>query len=503
VSWTDAFLAAMESGATSRRYLLRSVNCYAEPGYYAAVCSHAGMEGVRGIRQVSTQSQRLQAATWQSSIGGFDVEVVGVDAIRHVMEHWARGTVLELLCYMEHLPEEDGARIGLGMMTGYTLRGGVLTVTCADLVTATGARLDRDSTDNYLFSSVSGGRQLTSGYTAGDATLTFSTTAGFQRETGGTGLVMVQPASGDPFFLTYTGKTGTTLTGASATGQLGTTAANAAIGDWVYFVAYLSGHPCDIVRKLLTSREQSNGAYDVYPAEWGLGFSADLVDFDDAQQTQTIVAATSGNYAWDYPQIGPVTDGYSWLADFLGRGGLFLAMRRGRVTVRAGVDPYASTAVIEAALHYRDLEDHPEVTGFDQDHAVEANVIRVLSGSGLTDGTAYDTATLPATRRRDYDLSDRLWTNESASRAGDIARLGPLATRVPERLVAPCAGLRAAAWTVGGGLQVADERIVTRALLTRGTVDRRGIIDEVSVDWSAGRVSVGVLLYPPDEEIGS
>lgn len=503
MSWTDAFIAALSSGQTSRRYLLRSVLCYAEPGYYAAVCSHAGMEGVRGISRVSTRSQRLQPSTWQSSLGGFEVEIVGVDAIRHAMEHWTRGTVLELFCFMEHLPEEDGARIGLGMMTGYDLRGGVLTVSCADLVTATSARLDKDATDNLLFSTVSGGRQLSSGYTAGDAVLTFSTTAGFQRETGGTGMVMVQPASGDPFFLTYTGQTGTTLTGASATGQLGTTAASASVGDWVYFVAYLSGHPMDIARKLLTSREQSNGAYDLYPAEWGLGISADLVDVEDAQQYEAVVVATSGAYSWSYPQIGPVDDGYAWLADFLGRAGLFLAMRQGAITVRAGFDPYSAGALIEAALHFGDLADHPEVSGFDGDHAYEANVIRVISGGGLTDGTAADAATLPVRRRRDYDLSDRLWSNESASRAGDIARLGPLATRVPERLVAPCSGLRAAAWTVGGGLQVADERIVTRALLTRGTVDRRGIIDEVAVDWSGGRVTVGALIYPPDEEVGS
>lgn len=504
MSWSDAFLDALASGATSRRYLLRTVNCYAEPGYYAAVCSHAGMEGIRGIVSVTTRSQRLQPATWSSSLGGFDVQVAGLDAIRHVMEHFSRGTVLELLCYMAHLPEEDGARIGLGVMVDYSLSRGVLTMTCVDLVTATRARMDRDSTDCNLFSDLPGARALTAGYTAGDATLSFATTVGFQRETGGSGAVMVTPTTGDPFFLTYTGKTGTTLTGVSAAGVMGTTAVNASIGDNVSFCAYLSGHPMDIARKLLTSREQSNGTYDVYPYQWGLGFNAELVDNEDTDQFRALVVATSGTYAWAFAQLGVVDDGYAWLSDFLGRAGLFLTMRQGRVTVRCGQDPYAAGAYIEAALHHSDLEEPVDVSGFDQDHAVEANVCRVLtSGGSLTDSTAYDAATLPATRRKDYDLSDRVSSNASAVRDGELARLATLATRIPERLTARCAGLRAAQWTVGGGIQIADERILTRALITRGTVDRRGIIDEVTTDWTAGRVTVGALVYPPDEEIGS
>lgn len=504
MSWSEAFCAALESGATSRRYLLRSVLCYAEPGYYAAVCSHAGMEGVRGIVNVITRSQRLQPATWTSSLGGFEVEVAGADAIRHIMEHFTRGTVLELLCYMEHLPEGDGARIGLGVMMDYTLRRGVLTVSCVDLVTATRTRMDRDSTECNLFSDLGGGRTLTAAYTVGDTTLTFSTVAGFQRETGGTGAVLVTPSSGDPFFLTYTGTSGgNTLTGVSSTGAMGTTASNASIGASVAYVAYLHGHPMDIARKVLTSREESNGAYDLLPYQWGLGFSADLIDDEDADQFKALVAATSGSYSWAYGQITAVTDGYAFLSDFLARAGLFLTMRQGRVTVRAGQDPYASGAYIEAALHHRDLSDDPEVSGFDGDHGVEANVCRVLSASSFTDSTAYDAATLPATRRRDYDLSDRVSSNESAIRAGDSARLSVLASRVPERIVAPLAGLRGAQWAVGGGIQIADDRILTRALITRGVVDRRGIIDEVTADWTAGRVTVGALVYPPDEEIGS
>lgn len=504
MSWTDAFLSALETRAHGRRFLLRTVNCYAEPSYYAAVCSHAGMEGIRGIVSVVTRSQRLQPATWTSSLGGFEVDVAGADAIRHVMEHFTRGTVLELLCYIEGLPEEDGARIGLGVLTDYSLRRGVLTVSCADLVTATRARMDRDSTGCNLFSDLGGVRALTSGYTVGDATLTFSTVSGFQRETGGTGAVMVTPTTGDPFFLTYTGTSGgNTLTGVSSAGVMGTTAVNASVGDDVSFCAYLYGHPMDIARKLLTSREESNGAYDVYPYEWGLGFNAELVDDDDCDQFEGLVAATSGSYSWAFGQLTVVDDGYAWLSDFLGRAGLFLTMRQGRVTVRCGQDPYAAGAYIEAALQYRDLAEEPEVYGFDGDHTVEANVCRVLSASSFTDSTAYDAATLPATRRRDYQLSDRVSSNESAMRAGDLARLAPLATRIPERLVAPLAGLRGAQWAVGGGIQIADERILTRALITRGVVDRRGIIDEVTTDWTAGRVTVGALVYPPDEEIGS
>jgi hypothetical protein len=284
---------------------------------------------------------------------------------------------------------------------------------------------------------------------------------------------------------------------------MGTTASNASVGASVAYVAYLYGHPMDIARKLLTSREESNGAYDLLPFEWGLGFNAELVDDDDSDQFRALVTATSGSYSWAFGQLATVTDGYAFLSDFLARGGLFLTMRQGRVTVRAGQDPYAAGAYIEAALQYHDLEEEPEVSGFDGDHTVEANVCRVLSASSFTDSTAYDAATLPATRRRDYDLSDRVSSNESATRAGDSARLSVLATRIPERVVAPLASLRGAQWAVGGGIQIADERILTRALITRGTVDRRGIIDEVTTDWTAGRVTVGALVYPPDEEIGS
>jgi hypothetical protein len=305
-----------------------------------------------------------------------------------------------------------------------------------------------------LFYSVElNGTSLAADYTVGDTTLDLVDASGLERMLGSTGCVAIQPRSGgaavgSPFYLTYTGRTGNQLTGVSEDAVGGTTAADALTGSDCHTVAYLSGHPFNLVRQILCSGS-GTGAYDVLPDGWGLCLPDNLWDHVDVNAWMALVQPLTGSLAWELFVAAPVDDAIAWLQGLLSAAGLWIAQRQGKLTMRAAlaldtldwsVTTITEDDISEKAWAWNDL-----------DPTFSAEYGTVVSTAEESDSgyPASSVQTTPALGSYTYDLSQVLWGDVAARLDEASSRLGPWLTRPPERFRLPCVGWRLAGLTPG------------------------------------------------------
>ena len=210
---------------------------------------------------------------------------------------------------------------------------------------------------------------------------------------------------------------------------------------------------------------------------------------------------SSGSYTWEWPQVGAVDDGIGWLASWLGEAGIFMTMRQGRVTVR-GLQA-ASTPI--GARSVADIVDADIVAivaheWFASTASTEYAQTRVFAYSaGLTSSLSTGTTDVyqrPSGEIRDWDASDRVFTNDALVRAEVLNRVYEVGERTPELLVVVTAGLRFAGLAPGDIVTVTCARVHSR-IDGRGGFDRRACyVVKVSSDWTSPSVQVGLLAYP-------
>ena len=170
-------------------------------------------------------------------------------------------------------------------------------------------------------------------------------------------MVQITPSSGEPFYLKFSASTGTTLT-VGTTGEFGTTAVNASVGDVVTGIVYLNGHPASIVRRLLQSSGTAdftantagdNGAWDVYPKTWGFDLLSEYVDLDSfALLKSTLMTVSSGNYQVELLIDAPIANGVSWLSGWLAPLGMFLREHQGQLSAWAVQNPEETASQFES-----------------------------------------------------------------------------------------------------------------------------------------------------------
>lgn len=505
MGWSDAFKAALSARTLAPLYLLEVVSVWEEPGAPYLITSDPRLGGDPLIERggIQVQGQTVSPRGWSSVIGGFTVRLVG-DPSR-ALQHLTRGTIVELRMGFSGWDPDDFEPIALGQVRNLRGTPPVWSLEVLDLLSALRQRLDTTRGVHMLFSDATSVAELTANYTPGDTSLEVSTTSLFQRETGADGAVLVTPTTGAPFYLTWSGTgTGPTrFTGVSTSGVCGTPAVAAVIGDAVQEVVLLAGHPLDIARKIMCSRGGGNGAYDVFPATWGLGLLDELVDHDDVDQWRDeVVRVASGDYVWQYPQTATVEDAYSWLAGLLAGAGLCLVMRQGRLTIRAAQDTQAPRLHSGITITDADIIGIEEYEAWEQGHSPEYCYVTVASADAaegtLDAGT--EAATLPQAVGASYNLSDRVFDNQSAQTGEVLARVRESALGVPERLVLRCVGLRLAELTALDIVTLTSSRAWSRRDGTAGFDGRDVEVDEMTPDYVGGTVRIGLLIYPQSED---
>lgn len=514
--WSDSFRASLADTSRRPRFRLERRSLRDEPGTDWSVGTDpgAGASGaylVLDRDSIRVAGQQLRPRGWSTSIGAFSVEVVSAapgssGAMTEMLARWTRGTTVALMVGFDGTPSTQFEQVALGQITNLQ-RAGVnrWTLTCRDIYAAMTQRLTTTATQTALFSDVTAATTLSASYATGDTTLNVASSTGFQRETSGTGALLVIPSSGDPFILRWTASTATTFT-VVATNVGGTTRVAAASGDRVEELARLAGHPIDILRKVISSTGTgAAGGYDTYPAYWGLGIAeSNFADDDMYRWKNDVVVVASGSYSWELLEQEEIPDAYAWMSALLSTAGLFFAIYQGQLTIRAGQE---STAVSGAQNYLSWIEitdaDIIEVESYeawDAGHDVEYQSITVYAyATAVSSGTS-DVNTLPCENLMEYDVGDRVFENTTEIVTEMRNRLDESAQRIPERLVLRCASLRLAELCIGDVPILNTTRCPSRALGDVGFVRRRVVIDLVEASWTRGTVRVGMLVYPTTDE---
>lgn len=496
MAWRGSLLRDLESGqALTPIYVAEgftTASMFASPyaqklstSYACSSHRETGLDDIIISETVQIMGASLTPVTWESTIGGFSFSVVDISGLRG---DWVRGSLIALK--MGFSAKSVGAfdTIALGVLTNISrdAGGASWTITCQDIVSALKSRHTLVTADLPLFTNAGTETTLANAYTATDTTVDLTSATGFEINTdgSGTGVVRITPNTGDDFYLTYTGISSNQLTGVSTTGQFGTTAANASSGKAAIAVVYLSGHPLDIVRKVLTSTGLgTNGSFDTEDESWGFALPEDLLDRADIQSHEDdVVKVASGSYTWSVLVEAAQDNGFSWLTELLRPAGLFLAQRQGELTVRAVQNTEDKAGKILFANYQITDEDIIEVVSHEHyDGAVPNEYGEVLftTATGTTtknENSPATVATLPAQKSLTYSLATTVYDNETETRTEWANRMRLWALRVPERIVIRC-HLRLMQAAVG------DVTLLT----TNQTVGRSG---ETSEGFSAHEVMV-------------
>ena len=526
MGWGSHFIEAISSTPRTPVWALESIRLLSGgvggDRDYASHAIGATYSPAIKIGAVRTGGSRLTPLSWTATQGAFSVELFG-DA-SDVLTYYSRGTVVRLMLGFEGWDASEFAPVALGMVKN--LRGSTprWSLECWDLVQAMQTRITSNTAQLELFYGLGAQTRVSTSppYTTSDNTLTVTSTSGFQSETGGTGAVFVSPDSigGDGFYLTYTGTSATQFTGVNTSDILGTTRLGLAAPtteDLVDEVAYINGHPMDLVAKILTSTGAgTNGASDTLPTSWGYGLAEDLVDLFDLSTWKAALVASSGDYEYALIAHEPQSNGLGWLQSQLSGAGIVLVQRQGRLTCRPIQDPNGTDAepfAPELSLGFG--PSHMEITdneimgvayeAWDGQQAAEyANWKLSIVGSSSTYAAPADETvqTLPVA-----DEYESFAPVDADGNAANISleisnRLKYWYYRIAERLTLTCAGLRLAQLCPGDIVEVTSSVLYGRseARSTGGTggafAARRAMVYGIDPDWVAGRVVVTLAVLP-------
>ena len=487
------------------------------PGQHLIICSASGYgattfgpgEALQIGESIRVDGSRVTPVSWAVSVGGFTVELSG--QIRAFRSRCPRGALCSLEMGFVGWDVSRFQRIALGRFRMCESEGSGVSVRHTAQFDGIGSFLQNRIAETYvsapLFNGAAGGSTLSGTYNGTAGTLAVASAGNFERQTGGTGVMQITPASGDPaYYVKWTGVAGTTFTISPSTELFNTARVSAAGGSSVTNVPYLSGHPIDILIRVLISGNGTASTHNKYPDGWGYRLPLDLVDITDAELWRDQLT-TSAGYAWEYLVTERQENGWSWLSSLLSVDGIWPVFRQGKITARY-VQPIHSPSIRPSvSIEDSDLVGNWRLVDWDPDQPVEYSQIEVSNRSGHTtsDSTestlTFDTLvqSMPLKRRHTIDIKDRVWDNATgdAMRAAMTARHSPTVFRVGEVLTLPLR-LNFAQLCPGDLVSVTLPQVHGRCTETiSGYMDQPCMVTAVSVDYGAGVASV--TLHTHDE----
>ncbi len=498
MGWPIAFRAAIASPAGKPRLVLRRYHWNNTPGRTTRSArsswNPSAVIGLSPSAGVSAASQSIGVPSWASNRGTLRIGLGGVTQARWALEELPRGAV----CMLDI--EYDGAptcTVWSGRITNHSGIGPQAIVNAYDILSAASSRtafIGADESELFFHCTPDSSHTvpLTALWPGSSATtLTFGSPPPHERETGGTGAVLVTPASGaDPFILTYTGKSGSQLTGVSTSGQFGTTSSNAAAGSTVQEVCWIEDTPARAAAKILTSTGAgTNGAYDTLPASWGFALPHPFIDQAGIVRTDLDMVPASGNHDVLTVSTAAQPQGFSWLQEVLQQYGLWLTMRQGQVTARAAIDRWATVPSATLTLGGDQiLRAAPVRSVFDSSYPVEfgREMTRYGASSFLSSGGTLP-ATRPAAQTHTTQYGYQIYQNQAAIAARLNSRIASWVTRIPS-VVDLRTTLISAQLCPGDWVVLAHPGIWTQSNPTGGPVF--AMVSAISVDWQAGAVSL-------------
>lgn len=523
MSWSGDFIDLLGRASQAPVVWVHPLNTqsgYGDPAYSLGSIPGVGSDTAALLVGLRTIGQELQVRTWTTTLGGFSFRVVPTGPTGDVLpfiEACPRGTVLGL--YVD-LDGSGMHQVGTGVVSSVVhafegARYAGTVVTCVDVPRAMQGRLTNATGAHPLFYTIGpdvtgSTTTLTSDAAVAAGSYAVADASAFPGRLGGSypyGAVLVSTSLGDAYWRLWSanGTTTLTITGAATASLMGTTDVGASAGDTVTAGWYLTGHPLDIAREVLVSRtgDGSAGLYDRLPEGWGIGMSDALIDHQDidAWKASDLLTPASGSYLWQIAGTDRVDDPWGWLTDWLGRAGYFLAMRQGLVTVRPAQNLNSSRISTEIAITDSDIASVEGGSVWDPTVDREYYQCRVVSVAHTSNVLSAVMSSLPAGDWYDYDVSDRLWANETAVCNMEAARLSLAVVAIPETVRLTCAGLRLAVLTLGDMVYLDTSLIPSRSRGVDGYLTQRAMVTYHAVDWMRGVVVVGLTMWPIESEV--
>ena len=503
--WSATFLAALASPATRVALTVSRIPVSWGPGTVTTSATSTPGLGVQGIgtgAPLAMSSQSVSVPSWSTSQGSARVALSSVDAGKWAGTGLPRGSVIQIGARAAGM--STAAPIFVGQLRDLQGVGPQTILSAWDFISTIATRTE-------WFSGLASGalfyhcdpdsiktRTLSAAYTVGDTSLTLNTTADFGKSSTHEGAVLITPTSGAaPFVLTFTGQSTNTVTGVSNTHGWGAAASNAGIGSTVQEVAWMVGHPLDIAQRILTSTGTgANGSTDVYPAAWGLELPAAFVDAVGIAQWVARTNPSSGTHSVRVVSLTPQTAG-QWLADTLAAYGMWLTMRQGEITGRGCIDlSRTATAFVMSLSRDNILRGLPSRSVYDTGSAVEyARTVTRYGTAGPTDIASPLTIpeTVPAVADFVTDYGDAIYQNATAIGNALNQRIGAWVQQIPHAIDLVCR-LEAAQLCPGDWVRVDHFGIWLPSATTPGPFS--AMVGDVSVDWSAGAVTLRLFVPP-------
>jgi len=345
MGWSPQFVQGLGSGSIVPEYELRFVDIRGSVGNSATVSSSSG-----GLRveagTVQIQGTSVIPQKWSVSFGGWSLGLVG--DIRQIAPRVRRGQFAELWCRLNGFGSFE--RIAMGTLEGLNGSRGLWRVRFRDLISAFQNSLSNNiagSYDRFQIFNRAGIAEttLTAGWNTADSSMSVADGSDFSVPSGGPALAKCFVGS-DYFFVKFTGKSGSSLSGVSGVAYpVGTIAVqNLSNGAAIKYSPWIKGAPWIIMGKILTSTGAGgNGAFDKYPRHWSVGgkISADVYDHFDARENRALMRRSDGSYdyVWSTAIESPWANGFRDLVNFAATAGQWPVQRQGFVSWRGASDP--------------------------------------------------------------------------------------------------------------------------------------------------------------------
>jgi len=416
MAWSLQFRNALGSNSLTVEYRLEFLRVGNSVGRAVTIFSAGNYPLKIANGSVQISGTRIIPQRWNVSFGQFSLNVVG--DIRYITERVRKGQLAQLSCRING--QTNFQRLAIGALTSISGSRASFTLQFNDLLTALSNSLDAragqamvttDPPHFQLFYKAGLTTTVSSAFTVGDTSLQVVSDAIFKRKTGARGLIKcTASASGNSFFLFFTGSGSNTLTGISATTHPAGSAENLQVGDVVTALIWLEGEPYNIFGSIVTSTGSgTNGVLDVYPEEWSIGGSvnSNLWDYYDGINQQRIIQRSDGGaYQWGFYIDTPLTNGIRYITNLAAGLGQWPVFRMGMLSWRGCTDPTGVQTDIftpvSAQIKDNDIFSIQRHDFYNPDVPTIYRTSRIIyneAGSGHFSGQTYDNSqvrSLPA-----------------------------------------------------------------------------------------------------------